>query len=226
MICINPFNDLSNRYVETIEKVRRKEEGGAERRGGSCVGMRAKVRRPGAAGRSEYGRRYADGAKPDRRLGTKVCRRGAASGSECGRRGADGTKPDRGVGRESAQAWGGWEVGIRAKVRRRGKAGSWGWAQKCADVARLMRGNASKGVQTGRGSCVGMRTKVCRHGAASGSECGRRCADGAKPDRAVGRESGFGCARDAHRNPSELIGTNRNLSEGLGSLRICSDRLR
>ena len=113
---------------------------------------------------------------------TKVRKRGAARGWECGRKCADGAKPGRAVGRESAQAWGGWEVGIRAKVRRWGKAGSWGWAQKCAD--------------------------------------------GAKPGRAVGRESGFGCARYAHRTPSELIGTKRNLSEGLGSLLICSDRLR
>ena len=76
MICINPFNDLSNRSVEAGEEVRRKEDGGAQTGQSRIVGV-----------------------------GAKVCRRGAASGSECGRRCADRTKPDRGVGHESAQAW-------------------------------------------------------------------------------------------------------------------------
>ena len=58
---------------------------GAQTRGGSYVGIRPKVRR-----------------------------RRAARGWECGRRYADGAKPGLGVGHESAQAWGGWEVGIRA----------------------------------------------------------------------------------------------------------------
>ena len=54
------------------EKVRRKEEGGAQTCGGWEVGMRTKVRK-----------------------------RGAARGWECGRKCADGAKPDPGVGRES-----------------------------------------------------------------------------------------------------------------------------
>lgn len=43
MICINPFNDLPNRYVETIEKVRRKEEGGTQTGQSRVVGLGAKV---------------------------------------------------------------------------------------------------------------------------------------------------------------------------------------
>ena len=54
------------------EKVRRKEEGGAQTCGGWEVGMRTKVRKRGAARGWECGRRCADGAKPGRRFGTKV----------------------------------------------------------------------------------------------------------------------------------------------------------
>ena len=92
-------------------------------------------------------------------------------------------------------------------------------------MARLVGRNAGEGAQTGQSRIVGLGAKVRRPGAAGRSGYGRRCADGAKPDRGVGHESGFGCARYAHRNPSELIGTNRNLSEGRGSLLISSDRL-
>ena len=98
--------------------------------------------------------------------------------------------------------------------------------KKYVEVGEKVRRREEGGAQTGQSRIVGLGAKVHRRGAASESECGRRCADGAKPDRGDGHESGFGCARDAHRSPSELIGTNRNLSEGLGSLRICSDRLR
>ena len=43
MICINTFNDLSNRYVESIEKVRRKEDGGAQTGQSRVVGLGVKV---------------------------------------------------------------------------------------------------------------------------------------------------------------------------------------
>ncbi len=116
-------------------------------------------------------------------------------------------------------------VGLGAKVCRRGAAGRSGYGRRYADGAKPGRAVGRESAQTGQRRIVGLGTKVRRRGAASGSECGRMCADGAKPGRGVGHESGFGCARDAHRSPSELIGTNRNLSEGLGSLRISSDRL-
>ena len=98
--------------------------------------------------------------------------------------------------------------------------------KKYVEVGEKVRRREEGGAQTGQSRVVGLGTKVRRRGASRAWECGGRCADGAKPGRGVGHESGFGCARDAHRSPSELIGTNRNLSEGLGSLRICSDRLR
>ena len=205
MICINPFNDLSNRYVEAIEKVRRKEDGGAQTGQSRVVGLGAKVRR-----------------------------RGAASGWECGRRCADGTKPDRGVGRKSVQAWRGSRVGMRAKARRRGKAGSWGWARKCADGARLVRGSAGEGAQTWGGSCVVMQRKVHRLGTAhawesgEGAQTGRGSCVGMRAKvRRWGKAGSWGWARKwvwvRAVWSSESIGAYRNQSEFIGGARLSSD---
>ena len=94
MICINPFNDLSNRYVEAVEevrrsgrKVRKKEDGGAQTGQSRIVG-----------------------------LGAKVCRRGAASGSECGRRCASSGRLVRGNADKGAQTRGGRGECLGAKV--------------------------------------------------------------------------------------------------------------
>ena len=78
------------------EKVRRKEDGGAQTGQSRIVGM-----------------------------GTKVRRRGAAGRSECGQRCADAGRLVRGNAEEGAQARHGSCVVMQTKVRRRGAASAW-----------------------------------------------------------------------------------------------------
>ena len=160
MICINPFNDLSKGYVESVEKVRRKEDGGAQTGQSRVVGLGAKVRRRGTARTWKCGRRCADAGRLMRGnaskgvqtgrgscvgMRTKVRRRGAAGRSEYGRRYADGAKPDRGLG---------------AKVRRRGTAGRSEYGRRCADGAKPDRGVGRKSVQAWRGMLIGIHRSL------------------------------------------------------------------
>ena len=128
---------------------------------------------------------------------------------------------------KGAQAGGGSWVGMRAKVRRRGAAGRSEYGRRCAGVGRLVGGNAGEGAQTGQSRVVGLGAKVRRRGAARGRKYGRRYADGAKPDRAVGHESGLGARGmliGIHRSLSEPIGIYRRSSALFGFVLIDSDK--